>query len=147
MPKKRIPEEDLTVVCKAYWQRLGYYVVEEVPIYVKIADLFCIDAVTGTRVAVEVKVSDWRSALQQARAYQFGAHFVYIALPAAVASAVAVDLLERDGIGLLVIEAGSVTCALSPKLSGVLISGIARKVLARVLPTARNLSAAALLSY
>lgn len=57
-------------------------------------------------VAIEVKVSDWRSGLAQSAMYGLFSHSTYLALPTQVAMRVKLSkgLLAANGIGLLGIE-------------------------------------------
>lgn len=58
-------------------------------------------------VAVELKLSDWKKAIIQAKNYQFGADYVYLAFPLNKSFNVlrkAEHILKKEGIGLLVIE-------------------------------------------
>lgn len=56
-------------------------------------------------VAIEVKVSDWRRAIQQAIRNTIVAHRSYVALPSRVASRIHEDtLLKANGIGILTIS-------------------------------------------
>lgn len=60
---------------------------------------------TGNTIAVELKVADWRRALEQARLLRNGAHSVYIALWAPYVHRAMTDegqaLLANAGVGLL----------------------------------------------
>lgn len=82
----------------------GYRVRDEVRFNGRIADL------VGVRddrvVAVELKLRDWTTALDQARAYQVGAPFAYVALPLERARRVAgtAEGFRDAGVGLLGVE-------------------------------------------
>lgn len=98
---KGMGEEVLREPTRTFLQGRGYEVFDEVPIAGRFADLIGIRE--GEVVAVELKLAQWRVALLQARTYQLGAHYAYVAFPLRVALR-----LERnpgpfgvDGIGLL----------------------------------------------
>jgi hypothetical protein len=55
--------------------------------------------------AVELKLTRWRRAFEQALIYQLCADFVYVALPMEAAQRVEVSLLVRHGIGLMGVDA------------------------------------------
>jgi hypothetical protein len=56
--------------------------------------------------AVELKLTRWMRAFEQALIYQLCADFVYLALPMQAAHRVEVSLLKRHRIGLLGVDAG-----------------------------------------
>lgn len=62
-------------------------------------------------IAVEVKVQDWRKALDQAMRNSLFAHRTYAAMPAAVANRIKAEaVLRKFGVGLLAVEAdGEIT--------------------------------------
>lgn len=64
-------------------------------------DLYGYATKLNTTTAVELKLTKWTRAFQQALVYQLCADFVYLALPIAAAQRVDVPLLERHGIGLI----------------------------------------------
>lgn len=76
----------------------------EVPVLSRIADL------VGVRddglVAVELKLRDWRRALQQAIAYQIAADRSWVAMPLTAACAAYRQRwrFEAEGIGLLAVD-------------------------------------------
>ncbi len=82
----------------------GYKVEPEVPILRRIADL------VGLRddglVAVELKLRDWRQALQQAIAYQIAADRTWVAMPLAAAATAYRQRwrFEAEGVGLLAVD-------------------------------------------
>jgi len=57
--------------------------------------------------AVELKLADWKKAIVQARNYQLGADYVYLAFPEKKCSLVlkrAENTLRKQGIGLLAVD-------------------------------------------
>jgi len=88
-----------------YFKKQGYKVKHEIRIGYHRADLvaFKEDEV----VAVELKLSDWKKAIIQAKNYQLGAMFVYIAVPLFKSYNIlrkAEYKLKKDGIGLLIVK-------------------------------------------
>jgi hypothetical protein len=80
-------------------------------------------------VAVELKLSDWKKAIKQAKNYQFGVDYVYLAFPLNKSFRVlrkAEHILEKEKIGLLVIEENNcdVREIIKPKPSDRKICGI-----------------------
>ena len=94
-------EEALVRRLEWYFRVLGYVIAKEVPVGVRSVDLYCVDANTGTTVAVEAKLHDWRGALRQARVYRLAADFTYIALPERAMTAGCLDACSEEGIGAI----------------------------------------------
>ncbi len=82
----------------------GYKVETEVPILRRIADLVSLR--DDGLVAVELKLRDWRQALQQAIAYQLAADRTWVAMPLASASAAYRQRWRfgAEGVGLLAVD-------------------------------------------
>ena len=58
-------------------------------------------------IAIELKLTDWRKALAQARSYTLFADFAYVALPAArITTAALAAFAEQREVGLLAVGAG-----------------------------------------
>lgn len=88
-----------------YLKKDGYKINREIKIGFCIADIVAYK--DDHVIAVELKLNDWKKALQQARNYQLGADFVYIAIPLMKSYNVlrkAEYIFEREGIGLLIIN-------------------------------------------
>ncbi|EDL60380.1 MULTISPECIES: hypothetical protein [Gimesia] len=80
---------------------------DELPFYEYRIDLFGFSQKLGSTVAVELKLSKWKRAFEQASIYQLCADFVYIALPSINIAKVDISLLQENGIGLIsVFETG-----------------------------------------
>lgn len=73
-------EEDLRDPVRGFLEAEGYTVRDEVWINGRIADLYAYRG-DDEPVAVELKLTDWKTAVRQAEAYQLGAVYTYIALP------------------------------------------------------------------
>jgi hypothetical protein len=95
------------LVHRVAWQlrRSGYIVTAEVPVGMRSVDLFCVERETGTTLAVEAKLKDWRRAIRQAEAYKFAADFVYLALPEEAVSQKCLTACEKAGIGIFEVPA------------------------------------------
>ncbi len=87
-----------------YARKKGFSVqVPELPFFEYRIDLFGLSKPTGDTIAVELKIKNWRRALQQALIYQLCSDFVFIALPEGKASLVNTAELAKHGIGLIVV--------------------------------------------
>jgi hypothetical protein len=88
-----------------YFSNQGYNVKREVKIGFFKADI--VGFQKDNVVAVELKLKDWKKALIQAKNYQLGADYVYIAVPLMKSFNIlrkAKYKLESEGIGLLVVN-------------------------------------------
>jgi hypothetical protein len=103
-----------------YFKKQGYSVRHEVRIGFCRADLvaFRKDEVC----AVELKLRDWKKAITQARNYQLGADYVYLAVPLLKSFNIlrkAEYQLKKEGIGFLVVKEDGCTVSeiIKPKKS------------------------------
>src|SRR5258708_38688220 len=76
----------------------------ELPFYGHRIDLYGYSTETDRTVAVELKLRDWRRALEQALVYQLCSDYVFIAVPASTAKRVDRDELRSHGIGLIAVS-------------------------------------------
>ena len=74
-----------------------------------------IDAVTKNFIAVEAKLSDWKSGLEQAARYKQYANEVYIAISAEHINKVDKDLLKGMNIGLMSVSQGKLKIPIKAK--------------------------------
>ena len=98
-------ELELVKPVRDYFHNQGYLVKEEIPIGYCRADLVAFKQHTVT--AVELKLQDWKKAIIQAKNYQLGVDFVYLAFPLMKSFRVlrkAEPLLKRERIGFLVVN-------------------------------------------
>ena len=98
-------ESELIKPVSDYFKKQGYIVRYEVRIGFCRADIvaFKNDDIT----AVELKLRDWKKAVIQAKNYQLGSNYVYLAIPLWSAYNVlrkAEHYLNKEGIGLLIIN-------------------------------------------
>ena len=87
-----------------YFKKQGYKVRYEVRIGFCRADIVAFK--DDTSIAVELKLQDWKKAIVQAKNYQLGCDYAYIAIPLLKVYNVlkkAEFKLKHDGIGLLVV--------------------------------------------
>ena len=85
----------------------------ELPFYEYRIDLYGFCADENATIAVELKLTDWRRALEQAVLYQLCSDYVYIAMPERFVGRVDTGKLESQGIGLIaVLDSGDCSCLL-----------------------------------
>lgn len=82
----------------------------EVQFYEYRIDLYGFSKNDDITIAIELKLNDWRRALEQALLYQLCSDLVYIALPWQSAKRVDLAELRKNGIGLLAVF-NSRTCS------------------------------------
>jgi len=88
-----------------YFKKQGYTIKHEIRIGFCRADLVAFKK--DKTAAVELKLSDWKKAIAQAKNYQLGADYVYIAFPLLKSYNVlrkAEHILKKEGIGLLIVK-------------------------------------------
>ena len=95
---------------------------KEVPFYDHRIDLYGYSPSTDCSVAVELKLRDWKRALQQALVYQLCSDYVFIAVPESTVQRVKVEVLREHGIGLLAISDEKCSVVLPANLSTVVNS-------------------------
>jgi hypothetical protein len=98
-------ESELFKPVSDYFKNKGYIVRYEIRIGFCRADIvaFKEDKIT----AVELKLRDWKKAIIQAKNYQLGSNYVYLALPLSKVYNIlrkAEDTLKKEGIGLLIVN-------------------------------------------
>lgn len=91
-------EDQLVEIVCNHFKNLGYEVDREVKLKSKSIDIV---AKKEKTIAIEVKVSNWKRAFQQALTYRFGADFVYVAMPEQVIHRIDKEAFEEKGIGIL----------------------------------------------
>ena len=88
-----------------YFKKQSYKVFYEIRIGFCRADIVCFK--NKEVIAVELKLKNWKKAIIQAKNYQLGVDFVYIAVPLMKSYNIlrkAEDKLKNEGIGFLVIN-------------------------------------------
>jgi hypothetical protein len=92
----------------------------ELPFYEYRIDLYGFSSKKNLTVAIELKLTRWRRAFEQALIYQLCADIAFVALPQSVVHRVDIALLEAHGIGLLSVQTdGRCKQLLTPLQSGV----------------------------
>jgi hypothetical protein len=91
-----------------YFKKQGYIIKHEVKIGFCRADLIAYKK--DEVIAIELKLKDWKKAIIQAKNYQLGCDYVYLAFPLMSVYNIikkAEHLLKKEGIGLLIITEDS----------------------------------------
>jgi hypothetical protein len=107
-------ESQLLEPVAKFAKRRGFRLqVKELPFYEYRIDLYGFSAKDDVTIAIELKLTDWRRALEQAMLYQLCSDLVYIAMPESSARRVNQTELENNGIGLIsVLKSGACACLL-----------------------------------
>lgn len=98
-------ELELTKPVSDYFRKKGYAIKNEVNIGYCRADLVAFKE--GEVVAIELKLSDWKKGLIQAKNYQLGADYVYLAVPLFKSYSFlrkAEYYMKKEGIGFLIVK-------------------------------------------
>lgn len=90
----------LPAVCAYFKQQYDKHQTE-LQFYEHRIDLYGYSAERNSTVAVELKLRNWRRALEQALVYQLCSDYVFIAVPTSTAQRIDVEQLRNHGIGLL----------------------------------------------
>jgi hypothetical protein len=98
-------ESQLLAPVSRFACQLGFCIQQaELPFYEYRIDLYAFSATKDATVAFELKLTNWRRALQQALLYQLSADYVYIAMPETAAIRVDQAELQAEGIGLIAVH-------------------------------------------
>lgn len=98
-------ESELIKPVSDYFKKNGYIVRYEIRIGFCRADIVAFK--NDEIIAIELKLSDWKKAMAQAKNYQLGCNYVYLAFPLSKVYNIlrkAEYFLKKEGIGLLVIN-------------------------------------------
>lgn len=102
-----LSESSLLEPVRGSLRRRGYRrQLPEVQFFEYSMDLYGYAATKNKTTAVELKLSRWMRACEQAMVYQLCADFVYLALPICSAMRVETGLLARHGLGLIGVRPG-----------------------------------------
>lgn len=99
--KTKIAEEELCDVMEDDLRQKQLLFYKEVPLISKRIDYLCVDQNERELIAIEMKVKNWKRALQQALTYRLGVDKVYIALWHEYVHRVDMNVLDDYGIGIL----------------------------------------------
>ncbi len=99
----RVSEAELAEPTKQLFSRNGFVSFDElrIPVGQKRVDLMMVHKNYPKMVAVELKVSDWKTAVRQALLDTHCAHFSYVALWHKAVPNVDRAWLEKSGVGLI----------------------------------------------
>jgi hypothetical protein len=76
----------------------------EAPFYEHRIDIFGFAPSNGTCIAVELKLSRWQRAFEQALVYQLCADYAYVAMPKHALGRVPLDGFQEHGVGLIAVS-------------------------------------------
>ena len=74
-----------------------------------------VDIASKNVVAIEAKLSDWKSGLNQALAYKQYSDYVYVAIDEYYYKKVDIQLFEKNNVGLILVGKGHIKKILIPK--------------------------------
>ncbi len=74
-----------------------------------------VDIASKNVVAIEAKLSDWKSGLNQALAYKQYSDYVYVAIDEYYYKKVDIELFEKNNVGLILVGKGHIKKVLIPK--------------------------------
>jgi hypothetical protein len=95
-------ECQLTDNVKCFFRNRGFRFQEnELQFFDYNIDIYCYNRPQQKTVAIELKVYNWKRAIQQAQIYQLCSDYVYIAMPEETIQRIDRKQLETEGIGLL----------------------------------------------
>lgn len=114
-------ESQLATPVALYAQRESYLnQATEVNFYEFRIDLYTFSNTRNLTLAFELKLKNWRRAIEQVLLYQLCSDLVFIALPQMTIPRIDLDFLRRSGIGLLsVLDLSRCELILAPRQSSV----------------------------
>lgn len=114
-------EQDMTFPVSRFFRRRDFTMQGvEIQFFEYRMDLYGYSPRQDRTVAIELKLSKWMRAFQQALVYQLCSDFVYVALPVEVVRRVDQALLRAHGIGLIAVERARCREILPPSISSVI---------------------------
>ena len=127
MVNKLIRENTLSNRVEKYFRNKKFRTCKEVPLLSNSIDMVAYKSDFSQIIAIEVKVKDWRRALQQATLYKLCANQVYIALWQKFLHRVNFEDLKELGIGVISVD-GYARRIVEPKNSRIIHSSLMRNV-------------------
>jgi len=115
------------------WRRQGARLAYEVPVYERFLDIVAVQEQTRV-VAIELKIRDWRKALQQAVVAQLVADEVYIAIWHRHTTSVDRSLLAKTGVGLISVDGLTAEILVSAQPSQITMADHRNAIMAWVKP-------------
>ena len=110
-------EAEMVDILKIFFENQDLIVTTEVPMLSKRIDMLCLNLKTNDIIAVEAKLQKWKRALQQALTYRVCSEHVYIAIHHDFSHRVDRELLQKKGVGLIVVNQNEVTIPIEPSES------------------------------
>ncbi len=96
-------EAELVEIVKEYFLKNNFKINTEIQMYSKRIDLVCIDKVTQEVYAIEVKLKNWKRAIQQALTYRLCADYSFVAIPGEIYQNIDMKFISQYGIGIITI--------------------------------------------
>ena len=124
---KMVREKTLLNRVEKYFRNKNFHTCTEVPLLNNSIDLVAYKKDFSKIIAVEVKVMDWKRALQQATLYKLCAHQVYVAMWQKFLHRADLDPLSDLGIGVISVD-GHARRIVKPKNSHIIHSSLMRNV-------------------
>lgn len=108
----------------------GYRAYAEVKLSSRWIDVFLINDETEETIAVELKLSKWKKAYQQAKVYQMVADYVYVGMPEEFVHRAVENkkYFEELGIGILSIN-GKANTAIEARKSNLVMSTVKKDII------------------
>ena len=122
-------EADLVTVVKKSFIERGFKVNTEVPMLSKRIDILSINPETNDVIAVEAKMQKWNRALQQALTYRLCSNLVYIAIHHDFSHRVNKELLQKYGVGLIIVNHDDIDIPLEALPSTIMHQGMKEDVM------------------
>ena len=92
-------------------EKAGYITIKNNRIHV----IKKVDIASKNVVAIEAKLSDWKSGLNQALAYKQYSDYVYVAIDECCYKKIDIKLFENNNVGLILVGKGHIKKILNPK--------------------------------
>lgn len=105
----------------------GYQHYTEVKVLTRSVDIIAIKR--NKVIAIEVKVENWKRALQQALTCRLFAHETYIAIWCDYSHRIPIKLLKKHRIGLIIVTSNKAKISLKAKTSNVIHKNVMQNVL------------------
>lgn len=110
-----------------------YNIFYEVKLYARTVDMLFISKETGViEIAMEFKLRDWKTAIQQALSYQIIADYTYVVLYYKNINKVNLERLEKYGIGLISASTDCFEILLKSKKNDMFVKELHEKVMREI---------------
>jgi hypothetical protein len=122
-----IPEKNMYPIFEIDYPKEKYLKSEQVPLITKKIDLVLFEISSREIIAIEMKVSNWKRALQQAIYYKLCADRTYVALWHEYIHRVNQRIFKEEGIGLLEVN-GRITKKIDAKRSDLIQKSLKERI-------------------